>query len=404
MIRPSHWRFFLLTVVGLLAIGRSAWAQTVYSDGDPSAQEQLALEMINRARANPAAEGQRLGQSDFANYPARPPLAFNADLLASARGHDADEAANNYFSHTGSDGSSPFDRMFAAGYPDDANVLGENISVGYPSAPASEDGLMIDTGISDLGHRRNLLNFDVTSDFFREFGGVYDEASTNYTQDFGARGVAFITGVAFRDTDGTDFYSEGAGVAGVTVSSTASSYVAVTSTSGGYALPMDGVFSVSGGVTVTFTNADGMTYSHSLALTNTTGDGAVDNVECNVRVGIDLPDTAQSTVSLTISQDTADAATGQNAVVKCVRTGGDLSTPLTVSYKAKGAAVSGTDYKALSGTLTIPAGSASAKLKVKPLAHDGFPDRAVLKIVVQPDSSYLMGAPVKAKVALVHGQ
>ena len=61
-------------------------------------------------------------------------------------------------------------------------------------------------------------------------------------------------------------------------------------------------------------------------------------------------------------------------------------------YKAKGTAQSGTDYKPLSGTLTIPAGQSSVKLKVKTLdAADGSP---LLKLVLLPgaDGSYSVAA------------
>jgi hypothetical protein len=38
-------------------------AATPYSHGDPTAEEQLLLEMVNRARANPPAEGARLAST-----------------------------------------------------------------------------------------------------------------------------------------------------------------------------------------------------------------------------------------------------------------------------------------------------------------------------------------------------
>jgi uncharacterized protein YkwD len=46
----------------------------------------------------------------------RPALTVNAQLAASAQGHAADMACNNMISHTGSDGSSAYSRVFAAGY------------------------------------------------------------------------------------------------------------------------------------------------------------------------------------------------------------------------------------------------------------------------------------------------
>ncbi|QSB17428.1 CAP domain-containing protein [Natronosporangium hydrolyticum] len=71
-------------------------------------------------------------------------------LRTAARNHSQDMATHDYFSHTGRDGSSPSDRMRAAGYP---NPAGENIAYGYRSPADVMDGWM-----NSDGHRRNLLN------------------------------------------------------------------------------------------------------------------------------------------------------------------------------------------------------------------------------------------------------
>src|SRR6266852_4880892 len=84
---------------------------TLYSIGQPSDEEQLYLEYINRSRANPTAEGARLAsttdpdvvaaysafgvnlslmQSEFSTNPFVPPLAMNAQLVAAARLHSGD--------------------------------------------------------------------------------------------------------------------------------------------------------------------------------------------------------------------------------------------------------------------------------------------------------------------------
>src|SRR5260370_14988209 len=89
----------------------------LYSIGQPTDEEQLYLEYINRSRANPPAEGARLAsttdpdvlsaysyfgvdlgllQAQFNTIPAAPPLAINAQLLASARLHSCDMYTNNY--------------------------------------------------------------------------------------------------------------------------------------------------------------------------------------------------------------------------------------------------------------------------------------------------------------------
>src|SRR5258708_38226657 len=75
---------------------------TLYSIGQPSDEEQLYLEYINRSRANPTAEGARLAsttdpdvvaaysafgvnlslmQSEFSTNPVVAPLAMNAQLI-----------------------------------------------------------------------------------------------------------------------------------------------------------------------------------------------------------------------------------------------------------------------------------------------------------------------------------
>lgn len=63
-----------------------------------------------------------------ANY-GLPPLTANAALTAAALAHSNDMATNNFFSHTGSDGSSPGQRISRAGYS--YYTYGENIAAGY---------------------------------------------------------------------------------------------------------------------------------------------------------------------------------------------------------------------------------------------------------------------------------
>ena len=63
-----------------------------------------------------------------ANY-GLPPLAANAALAAAATAHSNDMANKNFFSHTGSDGSNPGQRISRAGY--NWYTYGENIAAGY---------------------------------------------------------------------------------------------------------------------------------------------------------------------------------------------------------------------------------------------------------------------------------
>jgi len=97
-------------------------AAMLYDSGNPTADEQLVLEYINRARSDPVAEGHRLGidihegLSDPSFVGFRPPLAMNKMLLATANAHSNDMYRFNYFSHTDPNGTTAFDRIMHAGY------------------------------------------------------------------------------------------------------------------------------------------------------------------------------------------------------------------------------------------------------------------------------------------------
>src|SRR4051812_21810736 len=100
----------------------------------PTAAEQYLLELVNRARANPAAEAARFGVALNEGLPAgtistaaRQPLAFNPNLGDAARKHTNWMFATDTFTHN--EGSvTPVSRMRAAGYPFSGSwIAGENI-------------------------------------------------------------------------------------------------------------------------------------------------------------------------------------------------------------------------------------------------------------------------------------
>jgi uncharacterized protein YkwD len=83
-----------------------------------------------------------------------PALNVNPQLQAAAQGHAIDMACHNLLSHTGSDGSSPSQRVAAAGYP--ASRSSEIIyGSGYPQTA-------FDWWMSDPTHRDEILNPSVT--------------------------------------------------------------------------------------------------------------------------------------------------------------------------------------------------------------------------------------------------
>jgi len=190
-------------------------AAALYDSGDPTPEEQLVLEYINRARSNPIAEGGRLGidihegLQDPSLVGARPPLAMSKTLLGIANAHSLDMYNQNYFSHNDPDGTTPFGRMTNAGY--NYVLAGENMAAGSGmSATELEDLMMVDSGTPGRPHRVNLLDLlnsypcgDPPCAYYEVGIGYYDAATPNgiglsslITEDFGTSNtVPFLLGV-----------------------------------------------------------------------------------------------------------------------------------------------------------------------------------------------------------------
>ena len=252
-----------------------------YDCGHPTNEEQYMLELINQARANPAAYGQLLStttdpnvsseftywdqqdaqeptraqiRSDFAAYPAVPPVAMSPKLLAAAHAHDEDMYQNDYQGHTGTDNSTPQSRCNAQGYP--GTYIGENIFAYGKSVFESVANWLIDFGPGNdtaHGHRKNILDLWGFGEYYAEAGpGIIDGSNGSVgpmicTLDLGNAGQNFILGVVYSDNNHNGAYDMGEGDSGVKVTVSGGSYYAISSGSGGYAIPYSGT----GSVTVT---------------------------------------------------------------------------------------------------------------------------------------------------------
>lgn len=98
----------------------------------------------------------------------KPALSIDHRLVEAARRHSQDMADNDIFSHYGSDGSSPFDRIRDAGY--NFATAGEAIAGGYSSPEAAVDAWM-----NSPPHRAILLgNYtDVGVGYVYEVNSIY---------------------------------------------------------------------------------------------------------------------------------------------------------------------------------------------------------------------------------------
>lgn len=102
------------------------------------------LDAVNKARSVP----RRCGKT---RYGPAPPVSWSGSLATAARLHSRDMVAGNFFSHTGSDGSSAGQRILRQGYS--WRACGENIAVGVPAVPSVVQGWL-----ESEEHCRNLMD------------------------------------------------------------------------------------------------------------------------------------------------------------------------------------------------------------------------------------------------------
>ncbi len=210
---------------------------------EPTAYDQYMLELINAERAQAGVQ----------------PLADNGQLNTAAGNHSQWMIDTGIFSHTGVNGSSPTDRMTAAGFQfSGAWSDGENIAMtSIPSGGYAAAVQQLNTELMNSpGHRANILNatYDQVGLGFKT-GSYQGQPAAFITEDFAHSGSQhFLTGVIYNDANNDHFYEPGEGLSGVTVtavSSTGAKYSMGDYGSGGYDMALP-----SGSYTVTFTGAN----------------------------------------------------------------------------------------------------------------------------------------------------
>jgi hypothetical protein len=272
----------LLRVVLAALLGVTATAPVARA-ADPTAQELQFLYEVNRARSDPPAWAAEYGlgsvnggdgqPTTLVGVSPRPPLALNTTLVDSSRFKGQELATNNYFGHQSQVGPNFYwpnelvrnvfgyplaDEVPVPGNPgafytlvDDSNQV-ESLAAGY--GPGVQDytkgvnaviGLIVDSGVGSLGHRKHLLAMTEFNTFFVEAGAGYGvNASATYRNYWafhtGVREAiqSYLTGVVFADANTNSIYDPGEGLAGVTVQAGAAS--TTTGASGGYSLLITG--------------------------------------------------------------------------------------------------------------------------------------------------------------------
>jgi uncharacterized protein YkwD len=111
---------------------------------DVGAVTRRVIELANEARSRP----RRCGRQEFA---AAPPLSRVAALGDAALAHSRDMARHGYLAHSGTDGTTPSDRIGHEGYR--WRIVGENVASGPTSAAEVMAGWL-----ASPGHCENLMD------------------------------------------------------------------------------------------------------------------------------------------------------------------------------------------------------------------------------------------------------
>lgn len=244
-------------------------SRSLLSAAYPTAAEQYMLELVNWARANPAAQAssfaidlnEGLNPGTISSAP-KQPLAFNPSLTAAAEGHSQWMQNSGQFSHD-EGGSDPGAQMRSAGYAFSGSWgWGQNIAwrgtmPGTPPLTQTVNqenrDLFVDSSEAGRGHRVNMMDPN-----FKEAGvGITQGGFQGYnavlsTEDFADQsGDSFLTGVAYNDSVSRyNFYEPGEGLGGVNVKAVRSdgaTFSTTTWSSGGYTLQLPaGTYTVTG--------------------------------------------------------------------------------------------------------------------------------------------------------------
>jgi len=107
----------------------------------------------------------------------------------------------------------------------------------------------------------------------------------------------------------------------------------------------------------------------------------------------DITPVGSSAVSIT-----ATTSSGSTPGTFTVSRSGSLTLPLTVAYSVSGSAVAGTDYAALPGVVTIPAGAVSTAVPLSLYPTANTNPTASVALALQAGSGYSTGSPSAATV------
>lgn len=344
-----------------------------------SANEQLMIYVLNRARNNPVqfqVEHSDRVTVDLSDITPQPPLAVNAVLTASTGFKAAELADSDYFEHQSAvTGLFPNELARNCGYvlpdfyPNDQNNI-ESLAAGFPATIINllED-LIEDRDLDPPGHRIQLL---ATIDFFqthREIGVGFANNPGSTFRNYLAIHTAvtndddlFLTGVVYDDANSNGRYDLNEGLPGVTISDGTRSVA--TNAAGGWSLPTS-----PGARSVTASGA-GFVGSDTIPVEVTDSNIEIDFLsgqrgQVNF-VGVDPGFLEFATVESAVAENA-----GSVTITVARRDGASGTVQVAFRTTTSGDAIAGQDFTATSGTLTFADGETSKSFAIT-ILDDAF--------------------------------
>lgn len=163
------------TDIGLYRAGADIWIVVALPFVMPTLREATAignrvLVLVNEARSKPRRCGSK-------SHTAAPPLTLSAVLTRAALKHAQDMASHSHFEHTGTDGSTPTQRVEKAGYA--WLAVAENIAAGARTADEVVAGWL-----NSPGHCSNLMGAAYTQMGIAYAVDVKSTAGIYWAQEF----------------------------------------------------------------------------------------------------------------------------------------------------------------------------------------------------------------------------
>jgi uncharacterized protein YkwD len=348
-----------------------------------SPYEQLLLELVNRARRDPAAEAARFSIDLNAGLPAgtvssapKQPLAPNQLLSNASALHSQDMLDRDYFAHDTPEGKTAGQRASDAGYT--GTSVRENIHWNGSTIEGDrlEQTLKAHESLfRSAGHRWNMLapaNEEMGPGvrFGKYASNGIDFHAIMVTELFGvAPNLSFVTGVAFTDSlSRDDFYSIGEQLSDVTVRARTANgtiFETVTGPSGAYAL---GVPNGTYDIVFTHPSQQGEVVQRGIVIQ----DGNV-KLDLNLATAI-WTQPGRLTLALDRTSIAENAGAGA-AVLTISRAGSDLSQSILVGL------VSNDPTEAtVPATVEIPSGVSSVLVGINAIDDSLFDGTQTLQI------------------------